>query len=87
MKVEVGNRGVCLLNNFKSHRTPKVKNCTKSCKSSACNDNNEDRSNLAYARIMPGGATPKVQPVDLFLAKVTKGYCRNYYGTCMLDAY
>ena len=74
------------LDDFKSHSTPEVKDCIKSHKSGTQEDDDEDRHELADAHVMAGGITLKSQPIDLFLEKITKGCCRNYHDTCMLES-
>ena len=85
MKVEEGLRGVLLLDDFKSHSTNEVKERVKSHKSSSCDDDDKDRHDLVDVHMLSDGTTPKAQPVDLFVGKVTKVHYRNYYDTHMLD--
>ena len=59
MKVEEGLRGALLFDDFKSHSTNEVKECVKSHKSGACDDNDEDRHDLVDVHMLSGGITPK----------------------------
>ena len=86
IKVEEGNRGGALVDDFKGHSTDLAKEHVKSFKSDDDDDDDEDRCDLIDFYIMGGGITPKSQPLDLFLGKITKGYCRDLHDACMLNA-
>ena len=63
-----------------------MKDHAKSFKSGDDDDDDEDRHDLIDFHIMGGGITPKSQPLDLFLGKITKGYYRDLHDTYMLNA-
>ena len=85
LKVEEGNRGSILLDDFKEHSTDVVKNYVKSFKSRDDTDNDEDRYDLINFHIMGSGIIPKSQPLDLFLGKIMKDFYRDLYDTYMLN--
>ena len=59
IKVEEGNRGDVLVDDFKGHSMDIAKNYVQSFKSGDENDDEEDRYNLIDFHIMGGGITPK----------------------------
>ena len=57
MKVQEGNRGAILLEDFKSHSTPEAKEHVKSFKSRVTEEDDEDMHKLVDPHMIAGGIT------------------------------
>ena len=50
------------------------------------NDDDKNRYKLIDFCIIGDRITPKLQPLDLFLDEIIKGFCRDLHDTCILNA-
>ena len=81
-----GHRAGVLLDDFKAHSADTVKELTTGKKSGSNDTPENERYDLCEVRIIPGGITMKVQPIDAFVAKLVKGYYKDSYDEYTLNA-
>ena len=74
-----------LVDIFKGYSTDIVKEYVKSFESGEDTDNKEDCYNLIDFYVIGRGATPKAQPLDLFLDKMIKGFHRDSHDIYVID--
>ena len=86
LKVEEGDSGGVLVDDFKGHSTEIIKDCVKSAKSGDEHDDDECCCELVYFYIVGCGTIPQSQPLDSFLGKIIKGYYRDACDLCIIFA-
>ena len=83
-KLEEGNRGAEVAEDFKGNSIDAVKHCAKIFKRSNAFDNDEDHYELFCFHVTRGRITLKGQPLCSFLVKTTKVYHRDANDLCVL---